>query len=499
MLGGYISLFTDEELNRIYQASLDILFTVGIKVSSDEILGIMKNYGALVDEKKQVVRFPQNLVEEVAKIARRERDAGFEGYAPGKILWWAPSTVGDAWQVHAPETDKVGFGDATPFYYDWTGKTKRAATRRDLINMIKLAEVLEEVDCVTPILAVSDVPGKLELLYNYALTMEYTSKKIICGQILSADQIKYLIKLAEIYSGVPGDTQWVVSAGDVQYNSPLSLGVERCRNMLEAAKLGLKWFSFGSGAVSGLNAPVTRAGTIALATAEILGGWVIAKAINKDSILMGLSFTGAFDMRTGRVSFSCPEAALQDGGIYQLFRRLFNKSIATGHGDCIDAKTPGFQAIQDKISKTITWGALTTRYTFHFGILDQASTFSPTQLMLDLELNKAIRQLIRGVEVNDETICLDLIEEIGHADKKKYLTARHTLKNYKEVLWIPELIDRTPYQGDKAEREKENLMLKSAEEKWRKALKRYQKPKLPGGKKKAIKDILKRAEKELCK
>lgn len=461
-MNGYISLFTVDELDQIYQSSLDILFKVGIHIPNKEILSIMKKYGAMVDEKKQTVRFQKNLTEEVANIAKREKDEGWQGYAPAKLLWWAPTTIGDTWQVSVPETDKIGFGDACPFYYDWTEKTKRAATRRDLVKMIKLAEILDEVDRVTPIMAVSDISRKLELLYNYALTMEYTSKKIVCAQILSADQIKYLIKLAEIYSGEAGDTQWVVSAGDLQYTSPLSLSVERCRNMLEANKLGLKWFSFGSGAVSGLNAPVTRAGTIALVTAEILGGWVIAKAVNKDSILMGLSFTGVFDMRTGRVSYSCPEAALQDGGIYQLFRRLFNKSIATGHGDIIDAKTPGFQAIQDKLFKTVTWGALTTRYTFHFGDLDQSSIFSPTQLMIDLELNKAIRQYVRGVEVNPDTLCLDLIEEVGFAKEKKYLTARHTLQNYKKYLWIPELIDRSPYKGDRAEIEKENRMLKAA-------------------------------------
>lgn len=497
MLSGYISLFTDEELDRMYQTSLDVLFKVGIRVPNEEILDALKKYGALVDENTQIARFPQELVEEVVKM-ERGREA-WQGYAPANLLWWMPSTVGDAWQVYTPETDKIGIGDATPFYYDWTSKTKRLATRKDLINMIKLGEVLDEVDRITPILTTSDFPGKIELLHNYALSMEYTTKEIICAQILSADQIKYLVELAEIYSGEAGDTRWIHSAGDIQFTSPLCLTEERCKIIIEAAKLGQKWFSGGSMAISGLNAPVTRAGTIVLVTAEILGGWVVVKAINRETVLMGVSATGVFDMRTGHVSFTCPEAALQDAGVYQLFRRLFNKSIATGHADCIDATIPGFKAIHDKFFKTIAWGALTTRYTLHFGVLDQANVFSPTQLMLDLELNKAIRQFIRGVEVNDDTICLDLIEEIGFADKKKYLTARHTLKNYREFLWIPELIDRTSYQGDEAEREKENRMLKLAEEKWRKALTRYQKPKLEENKKRAIKDVLRRAAKEVLR
>ena len=119
-MNGYISLFTVDELDQIYQSSLDILFKVGIHIPNKEILSIMKKYGAMVDEKKQTVRFQKNLTEEVANIAKREKDEGWQGYAPARLLWWAPTTIGDTWQVSVPETDKIGFGDACPFYYDWT-------------------------------------------------------------------------------------------------------------------------------------------------------------------------------------------------------------------------------------------------------------------------------------------------------------------------------------------------------------------------------------------
>jgi len=478
MLTGYANLFTEEDLVRMYEAALDVLLHTGVRVHHDALLDRLGRFGVVVDKGTQTARFPRELVEDVVRTERGEDET---------------------WEAPPPADERVGIGNEEPFYYDWTTQTKRRATRDDLTTMFKLGEVLDEVGSMGAALTIADVDAKMEVLVNRALLMEYTGKPISCPQVLCVEQLKYLVELAEIYSGEAGDTRWIRTAAHSWFVSPLQLGAERCRCMLAAYDdFGLREFHFGSQAISGLNAPVTRAATIVLVAAELLGGAVIAKSLGDDVKLSvpGHSVTAALDMRTGRACFSCPEAAVQDAGVCQLFRHLFNRRTGAGSSNMIDAKIPGSQAIHDKMFLSLAWGGMTTRYCSHAGILDQGMIFSPTQLMLDLELNGAIGQYLRGVEVSDGTICLDLIEEIAHADEQNYLTAEHTLENFERHLWTPELLDRTPYQEDQAERERENRMLDVAEAKWRQKVSQYEKPKMPASEKRAIEDVLERARRE---
>ena len=76
------------------------------------------------------------------------------------------------------------------------------------------------------------------------------------------------------------------------------------------------------------------------------------------------------------------------------------------------------------------------------GALDNAAVFSPTQAMLDLETNEALHKFYRGIDVTDETMCLDLIAEMGFGARRTYLDTEHTLRHFREVGWQPRLFDR---------------------------------------------------------
>lgn len=73
------------------------------------------------------------------------------------------------------------------------------------------------------------------------------------------------------------------------------------------------------------------------------------------------------------------------------------------------------------------------------GMLESGITFDYGQLVLDCEFARMIKHTILGVPVNDETLAIDPIKEIGPGGD--YLMHDHTFK-WMRSQSSPELIDR---------------------------------------------------------
>ncbi|MBN1877050.1 MAG: trimethylamine methyltransferase family protein, partial [Anaerolineae bacterium] len=78
------------------------------------------------------------------------------------------------------------------------------------------------------------------------------------------------------------------------------------------------------------------------------------------------------------------------------------------------------------------------------GTLDSTLLESHALLMLDDEIAGAAVRMARGIEVNDETLALDLIKETGFSGS--YIAAEATSKHFRKELFIPKLFSREPYE-----------------------------------------------------
>lgn len=73
------------------------------------------------------------------------------------------------------------------------------------------------------------------------------------------------------------------------------------------------------------------------------------------------------------------------------------------------------------------------------GMLESGITFDYGQLVLDCEFARMIKHTIQGVPVNDETLAIDPIKEVGIGGD--HLMHKHTF-NWMKRQSRPELIDR---------------------------------------------------------
>jgi trimethylamine--corrinoid protein Co-methyltransferase len=76
---------------------------------------------------------------------------------------------------------------------------------------------------------------------------------------------------------------------------------------------------------------------------------------------------------------------------------------------------------------------------YGLGMLESGITFDFGQLVLDCEFARMIKHTVQGFRVNDDTLALDVIKEIGPGGH--YLMHEHTLKGMKSQSRY-ELIDR---------------------------------------------------------
>jgi trimethylamine--corrinoid protein Co-methyltransferase len=182
--------------------------------------------------------------------------------------------------------------------------------------------------------------------------------------------------------------------------------------------------------------------------AETLAGLVLGYAVN-DNAVVGVDIIPSYcDMQTGLFHY---------GGIDRmpvLIARVQMISEYYGcpsgvHGGKTDSCFVNLQAGVEKAMSTmlpVLAGAIGIGTVGH---IENAVTFSPQQLVIDNEIVRGVRHVLRPIEVNDETLALDVIRQVGIGGN--YLEQDHTATHFREELFLSPLFTTMPWQSARAE------------------------------------------------
>jgi trimethylamine--corrinoid protein Co-methyltransferase len=193
--------------------------------------------------------------------------------------------------------------------------------------------------------------------------------------------------------------------------------------------------------MAGATTPVTFAGCIAIANAEVLSQLVVIQLLNPGAPVIYGGSPSIMDMRTMIYSYGAPERALMVGGLTELCH--YYKLPMWGTGGCSDAR--GIQGVAEG-----TYSLLTSALTG----ADLVHNVFAVELVLANEIIGMVKVLMGGIEINDETLALDLIERLGPG--ANYLAEPHTLKHFREV-WAPSMFTRTS-RGEEGGKDCEELV-----------------------------------------
>ena len=105
-----------------------------------------------------------------------------------------------------------------------------------------------------------------------------------------------------------------------------------------------------------------------------------------------------------------------------------------------DSKTVDAQAGLE-IGASLLAGALAGADIFgHLGIIGADQGASPEMLVFQHEAVGYVERILRGVEIDDETLALDLIDRVG--PRGSFIAEEHTMMHFRRELWMPEILDR---------------------------------------------------------
>ena len=222
--------------------------------------------------------------------------------------------------------------------------------------------------------------------------------------------------------------------------SPLVLAAESTQKLMYMAEKSLPMV-FTPGLITGGTGPVTIAGGLIQGNAEILAGYVLAHLIREGTPFIYGGGVLPMDMQTSLMSYASPEFMLATSALTDMaeYYRLPMFSFA----GCSDANTYDQQASLEGALWTLLSSLNGGNLVHDVGYINNGLTTSFAQLVVSNEVIGLVRRITRGIEFNDETMALDLIDEIGPGGE--FLTSKHTLKNFRRN-WFPDLMSRIPYE-----------------------------------------------------
>lgn len=301
--GWGMNALTNDDLEQIHAATLDVLQSTGIYVDHDEALSILEKGGCWVNKKTKVVRFPHYLVDEAiaqspSHILLAGRDPQEDFMMGGRNVGFIPFGCGALTQDL--ETDEI-----------------RDSTLEDVRNMAILCDALEHVDVVQPTVSAEDMPASSYDLHGLAVTLPNTTKHV-CTDVESGERCDKMIEMAAAIVGGKDElkTRPIVSFG-VCPTSPLQLIGECCDVIVASAKSRMP-INVLSMALSGATAPIPLAGTLVVHNAEVLGGIVLAQMTNPGTPVMYGSSTTTFNMKTITATVGAPEMGMISAAVAEL-------------------------------------------------------------------------------------------------------------------------------------------------------------------------------------
>jgi len=414
----HVKILSDTEIQTIHDASLSILKKTGIMIHHDEILKLVGQAGATVDKDSKIAHLPEQLVMDSIAKAKKQY-----------ILY------GHDLQC----TVRFGYGDlvlmSSPGQYGWidsqTG-TLRSATIQDARDAICLGDALPNIDIVGSMAQ----PGEISEMYREVfLTAELVkgTRKPTRTWVFNRRTARYVL---EIYRAVAGGKvalrEQPMTEAFLEPISPLQLPRDGLDAMIEFIQAGQP-VSVGPMAMVSGTAPATLAGTLAQENAEILATVVVSQLLAPGTPVTYGGIPHIMDPATGICSFGSPEQMLMAVACVQM-GRFYGFPVYINVG-LTDAKVPDVQAGIEKGS-SLMLGVLAGADTFgHAGICGTDHGASLLWLAIDDELMAYVKRVVRGFEVNNDTIATEVIDNVGPAGS--FLAEEHTVKHFREQLWLP--------------------------------------------------------------
>jgi trimethylamine---corrinoid protein Co-methyltransferase len=305
---------------------------------------------------------------------------------------------------------------------------RRGATVQDAADAARLADALPHIHGVsTMAVQPAEVPVTAVDLVALRIALTHSIKPL--GYVCLNERLleAVLAMAAAVAGGEDHLCQRPFITALAESTSPLQLVPSQLAVLRAFASRGLP-LTLHSHAMAGFTAPVSLAGELVVSHAEILVLATLAQLIRPGTPLVyGLS-SSVPDMRSGTNRSGATEIGLLGGAGGRLARRCGLPCVMSAG---TDAHAPGAQSVLERLV-TLLPPALAGVDLVNLSTLDTKMTFSLEQLVVDDALLRVVGRLLQGIRVDDDTLALELIDELGPGGN--YAAERHTVRHLRQEL-----------------------------------------------------------------
>ena len=415
---------SEDQNQRLYWACLEVLERTGVRLYDQEALDLLKKAGVPVTEGNRV-RIPAGLVEK-ARITAPNKVTFYNRY--GKV---AMPVYGHR-SFYGPGSDCLTIIDHR------TGQ-RRQPILQDNIEAMIVADALENIDFVMCMFLPSDVPQQVADRHQMAAMLRNTTKPIFYVTTDFSGCVDVVAMAETVVGGAEALRKRPLAACYINVTTGLIHNQEALQKLLFLAGKGLP-AAYVPSTQGGVTAPVTPAGALIVSQAGALVGLVLSQLKREGAPFIMPGWGGnMLDMQTTVQPYADPDKrAMASDFVHYLDLPMF--ALA----GCSDSKVVDQQAAIEAALTLMTDALCGSNIIHDLGYLESGLTGSLVQLVICDEILGWISHFVRGVDVGDVALALDLIDEIG--PDGNFLESDHTFEHFRE-RWYPKLFERDNFEG----------------------------------------------------
>ncbi|AXT28298.1 trimethylamine methyltransferase [Ruegeria sp. AD91A] len=427
--GGRYKPLTQSDMENIHQAALTVLENTGVTDHFPELLDLVLPKGAVMNNLNRLC-FPRALMDDIIAGAAKEFYVYARGEREGK----------DDMHCSAESVYFANSGTAVTTF-DSETKTYRPSVLRDVYDFTRLVDCLDNIHMLGDTVLATDVTDDFAHDMNTIYAMLAGSQKPACLTFRDRSHIPHAIHMFDLAQG--GDGAFMkkpsVIFGGCPMVSPLRIGKENMEILIDTAKLGLT-VDLAVPPQAGATAPATLAGTLVQTVAETLACVAIVNLITPGCPVCFAAWPFITDLRSGSFTGGGGEQALIGAAAIQM-GNFYGLPTSVGAG-MTDAKIPDAQyGLEKALTFTLAAHAGANRLCEFGGMIGSLMGCSFESMVIDDEAGGMILRSLRGIEVTDETMAVDVIHQCA-IDPGHFLGNPHTLNYMNSEFVYPQLMDR---------------------------------------------------------
>jgi trimethylamine--corrinoid protein Co-methyltransferase len=400
------------ECEKIHVASLEILDRVGVDVHHGEARELLVKGGARSEGIR--VRIPEYMVERALTLTPK-RMVLYDRGGRAAIRAWGYNTY------------YGGGSDCLNILDHRTGRRRRPVLK-DVKEAVTLMDAMSEIEFVMSLFLPEDVDQRIYDRYQMEVMLNHTTKPIV---FVSPDfeGCVAAVEMCEVVAGgVQSFRQRPFATCYINVTSGLVANQEALQKCIYLASKGLPLLYIPLNA-GGVNSPSTTAGCMASMNAGTLLGIVLAQLVQEGTPVAVPGWNGGpYNLKTMVGNYVLAD----EQGVPTEMGRYYDLPVF-GLGGSTDSKVLDHQCGMEVTASLMTALLHGANLVHDVGFMDSGMQGS---LQLQAMANDTIgwlRAATAGVVVDDETLALDVIDELG--PEGDYLSHDHTLRHFREPFY----------------------------------------------------------------